>query len=115
MPIHLYVVCALVAQADTEARAQVYKGWNTALKAGVARFAAEHTDSTAMIFPAFELFHNVLDKPAEYDLNEGTVHEEGGCVWFDHIHITSRMHGIIADAIAEFLNSQAPVNGSEGA
>lgn len=104
-----------MAQADTEARAKVYEGWNTALQAGVTKFATEHTDSTVMIFPAYELFHNILDNPAEYDLDETTVHEEGGCVWFDHIHITSRTHDIIADAVTRFLNSQAPVNGLEAA
>ena len=107
---HPCLTSVIVLQANAAARAGVYKGWNTALHNGVSRFTAEHTDVTAMIFPVFDLFHRVLDNPTDYNLDASTVHEEGGCVWFDAIHITSRMHCIVADAVLEFVTSQAPTS-----
>lgn len=62
-----------------------------------------------MLFSSHELFHKVLDHPKEYDVDENGLDDECGPVWFDFIHITSKMHGIIAKAIEEFLSSQAPV------
>lgn len=79
------------------------------------KFAIDHTDATVMIFPVHGLFHRVLDHPTEYGFDEATAHVENGSIWFDFIHITSGMHGAVADALADFLALRAPVQGLEQA
>lgn len=107
---HLPVIQAdfavLVAQTDTKARAQCYRGWNSALHLGVSKFTAAYSDVTTMVFPAYEMFHETLDKPADYGLDPSTVNEADGSVWFDAIHITSQMHRVVADALLKFLQEQ---------
>ena len=97
-----------VQQADTVARAAMYNRWNTSLQSGVQKFADRHEDATVLLFSSHELFHKVLDNPKDYDLDESTVNDEGGPVWFDFLHITSKMHGIVARAIEDFLSSSGP-------
>lgn len=101
-------MCAIVSQANTEARAEGYNNWNLALHSKVSNFASEHSDVTAMVFPVHELFRTVLDSPAVFNLDASTVNDEGGSVWFDSIHITSQMHRVVADGLIEFLDRQIP-------
>ena len=84
-----------------------YNTWNSVLRGQLSQFTATHADATVVAFSSYELFNKVLDNPADYGFDKDSVHIRGGSVWFDHLHITSQMHGIVADAIAEFLDSQA--------
>ncbi|EKM55348.1 carbohydrate esterase family 16 protein [Phanerochaete carnosa HHB-10118-sp] len=96
-------------RANAVTRAAMYSRWNTSLHSGVQRFANSHDDASVMLLSSHELFHKVLANPENYDLDESEVNDEGGPVWFDYIHITSKMHGIVASAIEQFLSAQAPL------
>ena len=85
----------------------MYNRWNTCLRSGAQSFADEKSDATVMLFSSHELFHRVWDNPKDYDFDESKINDEEGPVWFDFLHITSRMHGIVADAVEQFLSAQA--------
>lgn len=115
-PPQRYAESVTVSQANTDARAAVYEGWNTALRTGATKFAEDCADATVMLFSSHELFQKVLDDPEQFDFDKKTANEESGCIWFDHIHITSQMHSVVAYAIMDFLASQSPseVSRAEG-
>ncbi|GJE87151.1 carbohydrate esterase family 16 protein [Phanerochaete sordida] len=94
-------------QANTVARAAMYNRWNTCLCSGVQSFTEDKSDATVMLFSSHELFRRVLDHPKDYDFDESKVNDEEGPVWFDFLHITSRMHAIVASAVEQFLSAQA--------
>ena len=98
----------MFAHKDKDFKPNVYSGWNDALLDNIAQFTAAHPDATVMTFSAYELFSKVFAKPADYGFDEKTAHSEGGSIFFDHLHINSRMHGVVADAIVDFLASQEP-------
>ncbi|TFY83058.1 hypothetical protein EWM64_g954 [Hericium alpestre] len=82
--------------------------WNEELRRAVAAFAASHADVTAMVYSSWATFSRVLDNPAAYGFNPQDVRVQGGSIWFDHIHPTTRLASIVADEIAHFLAAQAP-------
>lgn len=95
-----------MSQSNIAARAAVYEAWNAALKTNVSKFSSEHPDATTMIFSSHELFHKVLDNPTSYGFTKHDVTHEDGSIWFDAIHISTKMHAVVANAVMEFLQSQ---------
>jgi hypothetical protein len=83
-----------------------YSNWNVELKNSVQQFSQAHSDVSAMIFSSWDTFTRVLDDPTAHGFLEEDVRQEGGGIWFDRLHPTSRMHGFIARDLAKFLNDQ---------
>jgi hypothetical protein len=83
-----------------------YVNWNTELRKCAAKFSVEHSDATIMVFSSWNTFTQVLDNPQAEGFSEDDVGKEGGAIWFDHLHPTSRMHDIIARDISRFLDIQ---------
>jgi len=87
---------------------QIYKDWNKALAETVRQFANAHypEEITAMIYSSYDTFTRVLDDPISYGFTFEDVRKEGGGIWYDNLHPTSRMHDIIAADMAQFLGDQ---------
>ena len=68
-------------------------------------FSEKYPDSTLLLFSAYRTFSALLDDPDSYGLPPGQENLRGGSVWVDHLHPTSKVHDIIAQNVAEFLES----------
>lgn len=79
--------------------------WNAELAQGLAKFAGSHKDSSVFCFSSRDLFTRVLDAPESYGFAGEDASRESGAIWYDRLHATSKMHGVIAEGIAEFLSS----------
>lgn len=60
-----------------------------------------------MIFSSWDIFSRVLDNPRGYDLATTDVRKNGGKVWVDHIHPTTKIHDIFAYDLVSWLNVQS--------
>lgn len=78
--------------------------WNAELAQGLAKFAGAHEDSSVFCFSSREVFTRVLDAPEAYGFAKEDAGREGGTIWYDRLHATSKMHGVIAEGMAEFLS-----------
>jgi phospholipase/lecithinase/hemolysin len=85
-----------------------FGNWNDELRRGFTTFAMGHPDATVMLFSAWDTFLRILSDPARYGFNPADRLLQGGSIWFDFMHPTSRVHSIIAAEIAQFLLSQPP-------
>ncbi|KAI0058484.1 hypothetical protein BV25DRAFT_1810800 [Artomyces pyxidatus] len=85
-----------------------FRMWNEELSAAIGVFTASHADCTVMLFSAWDLFNRVLDDPVAFGFKAEDVRVMGGSIWFNHIHPTSGMHGVIAREISRFLMIQEP-------
>jgi phospholipase/lecithinase/hemolysin len=85
-----------------------FGNWNDELRRGFANFATTHPDATVMLFSAWDTFTRILTDPARYGFNPADITIQGGSIWFDFMHPTSRVHDILAGEIAQFLASQPP-------
>jgi lysophospholipase L1-like esterase len=83
-----------------------YRNWNKELNKSVHGFSTTHTDVSAMIFSSWDTFTRVLDDPTAHGFKKVDARKEGGAIWVDQLHPTSKMHSIIASNLAQFLNSQ---------
>lgn len=72
---------------------------------GINRFAGLHEDSSVFHFSSRDIFTRVMDAPETYGFAKGDASREGGTIWYDHLHPTSKIHGVIAEEMAEFLSS----------
>ncbi|KAI9448111.1 hypothetical protein H4582DRAFT_2107504 [Lactarius indigo] len=50
----------------------------------------------------------ILSDPARYGFNPADRYTQGGSIWYDYMHPTSRVHSILASEIAQFLASLPP-------
>jgi lysophospholipase L1-like esterase len=88
-------------------RSLIYTKWNEALAETVREFASEDAkEITAMIYSAYDTFTRVLDDPLSHGFALEDVEREEGGIWYDRLHPTSAMHGIIARDVARFLGDQ---------
>lgn len=85
-----------------------FGNWNEELRRGLANFARSHPDATVMLFSAWDTFSRILSDPARYGFSPADTTAQGGSIWFDFMHPTSRVHSILAGEIAQFLTSQPP-------
>jgi len=85
-----------------------FGNWNHELRRGVSAFASRHPDATVMLFSAWDTIFRILSDPARYGFNPADRSTEGGSIWFDFMHPTSRVHSILASEIAQFLTSLPP-------
>ena len=71
-------------------------------------FEEVHPDATVFIFSSWDLFTTVLDNPVRYGFKEEDRSKNGGGIWVDRLHPTTKMHEIIAKGIVEYLKSISP-------
>ncbi|KAI0033342.1 SGNH hydrolase-type esterase domain-containing protein [Vararia minispora EC-137] len=81
-------------------------GFNEAIKRKIQEFAANHPDATLVLYSSWAAFTRVLDNPAAYGFSAADVAVQGGSIWFDHIHPTSKMHQLLAREIVQLLSSR---------
>jgi phospholipase/lecithinase/hemolysin len=100
------------ANQDSQVRAKPtsFINWNTELSKSAQTFSAAHRDATIMIFSSWETFNCVLDDPVSYGFPSKDVQKQGGSIWIDHLHPTSKMHDIIARDVGAFLAAQSPLS-----
>ena len=79
--------------------------WNTALSAAVSSFSDENTDATVLLFSAWKIFCEIFYEPENFGFKKGDSAKAFGKIWVDQVHPTTKMHGHIAVAIKEFLQS----------
>lgn len=87
-----------------------FQAWNTALSNEAQRFGKDHPDATVLVFSSFEAFDDVLNKAEELGFDPKDIKREGGSIWMDHIHPTSKVHDQIARRLAAFLESIQPAS-----
>ena len=78
------------------------------LRESTSKFVTEHPDATVFIFSSWDLFTTVLDDPVQYGFKEEDRSKNGGGIWVDRLHPTTKMHEIIAKGIVEYLKSVSP-------
>lgn len=79
--------------------------WNSALSGAAAKFAAEHTDATVLVWSSWRLFSDILVNPAAYGFSQEDAAEEEGAIFEDGLHPTSAVHRVIAQELLEFLST----------
>jgi phospholipase/lecithinase/hemolysin len=81
---------------------------NDVLRRGFTTFATGQPDATAMLISAWDTFSRIPADPARYGFNPVDRNIiQGGSIWFDFVHPTSRVHTIFAGEIVQFLASQS--------
>lgn len=96
----------LNAEADTG----VYKSWNSELRESIARFSTAHPEITTFFFSSWDTFTRVLDDPVSHGFKKDDVVKNGGNIWVDHLHPSTKMHDWIAHDLSDLLISQPPYN-----
>lgn len=81
--------------------------WNQSLAEWIPKFAATHSDITAILFSSHATITSIFQNPAAYGFKPHNINKKYGAVWYDNIHPTSEVHGIIANDMAKFLNAVA--------
>lgn len=79
--------------------------WNSALSEAAAKFAAEHTDATVLVWSSWRLFSDILTNPAAYGFPQEDAAKEEGAIFEDGLHPTSAVHRVIAQELLEFLST----------
>ena len=99
---------------DDEGRKKyTHEEWNDVLEVFAAQFADAHAESTVLIYSSYATFTRVLDDPTAYGFKTKDVSNEGGSIWCDRAHPTSKMHDEIAKDMIAFL-SDVPKATSKG-
>jgi len=80
-----------------------YANWNRDLHTAAKRFHAAHPDITALMYSSWKIFDNVFQYPERYGFEARDVQRSRGAIWMDHLHPTSKMHGVVADDLEDFL------------
>jgi len=83
--------------------------WNSALRAGIQQFCHTHPEASVFLFSSYRLFESILDMPELYGFNNEHVRNNGGGVWMDSLHPTSKVHDHIASNLADFLQEIVPL------
>ena len=89
-----------------------YSNWNATLRRCAREFHTRYPDTTVLMFSAKDTFDKVLDDPETFGFSKEDCRKEGGAIWVDHIHPTSRMHEIIATDFERFLSGFPPLDTS---
>jgi len=82
--------------------------WNTNLRQAIEVFCSEHEDATIFLFSSYEAFNVMLDDLEKYGMEPTDARKQGGSVWVDHIHPTSKVHDHIGRSVAQFLEGITP-------
>lgn len=80
-----------------------FEEWNDLLRVHAAEFTKSHADATMGIYSSWHTFTRVLDDPVAYGFKAGDEKKQGGSIWVDHIHPTSKMHEEIAKDMLAFI------------
>lgn len=76
--------------------------WNKALPA-VLEGWLKRQGTTGEIFPANRLYADILRNPFNYGFGLNDPYVEPAGIWADHIHTTSKVQRIVADAFTREL------------
>ena len=80
-----------------------YDRWNTALQSYADGFSSAYPEATTLLFSSHATFTRVLDDPVGHDFGAREVRRKKGEIWMDHLHPTSKMHGLVAKDLDSFL------------
>ena len=58
-----------------------------------------------LLYSSHATFTKILDNPEKYDFKAADVRRQGGSVWVDQLHPTSKVHRVVAQEVAEFLET----------
>ena len=82
-----------------------FEEWDYLLPKFSSEFASRHVDATVFVFSSYETFTRVLDDPEKYGFDAADKSKQGGTIWCDHAHPTSKMHDEIAKDLIVFLSN----------
>lgn len=88
---------------DPVTAGDTFRSWNGVLRASAREFAEKHKDCTVLLFSAHHTFNVFLDDLETYDFPTTGAERMGGPIWFDHLHPTTKVHDILAQHLAQFL------------
>jgi phospholipase/lecithinase/hemolysin len=86
-------------------RENPYDSWNAALGKTAETFASRHEDVTVLIYSSHATFTKILDNPEKYGFKAADVRRPWASVWVDQLHPTSGVHRVVAQDVAEFLET----------
>lgn len=81
-----------------------FSEWNRVLQQTIRKFVSDHDAVTAIYFSSYKVFTSLLDNPQEYGLPPEDVKKYGGAFWIDHLHPTTAVHKIVAEALVNVLS-----------
>lgn len=87
-----------------------YERWNELLLSNAEELASSSENATILVFSSHRLFSELLNGPGNYGFDEDDVTEAGGKIWEDQLHLTSDVHGILAQQLKEALLSTTAVD-----
>lgn len=99
----------LVAKQNELMLSTQFIDWNSALRAGIQQFCHKHLEASVFLFSSYRLFESILDMPEVFGFNNEHVRKDGGSVWMDTLHPTSKVHDHIASNLADFLQEITPL------
>jgi hypothetical protein len=74
--------------------------WNKLLQGHAIDFlSTDATDATVFIFSSHRLFTDILDNPLEYEFTEDDPETEGGGIWMDGLHPTSKVQDLFGEQL----------------
>jgi phospholipase/lecithinase/hemolysin len=79
--------------------------WNKQLAAYCERFKESHPDTAILEFSSWDVFNELFDDPDKFGFDKEDVGRRSGAMFVDHIHPTSRVHNVFAEAIGRWLES----------
>ena len=77
--------------------------WNAALRRQLPAFKARGEAASVFLVSAHQVLTDVLDDPAEYELELGDVGRAGGAIWRDGRRLTSEVHAFLAECVLTSL------------
>ncbi|KAJ6551716.1 hypothetical protein B0H19DRAFT_1211301 [Mycena capillaripes] len=102
----LFVNVPAINRSPAKGNEPNYVSWNTELKQAATLFAANHPDTTVMIYSSWDTFNALLDDPVAHGFPAEDVRKANGSIWVDHLHPTSKVHDFIARDMSRFLSAQ---------
>ncbi|GJE94700.1 hypothetical protein PsYK624_108710 [Phanerochaete sordida] len=96
----------MAAGAAAQAQeAAVIKGYNAKLAQRVQWFRGNNTAVKAWLWDSHAVFTAILNDPTTYDFVDNTSFGQPGDFWGNNYHPSSAAHELLAQDIAQVLNS----------
>ncbi|KAG7087763.1 hypothetical protein E1B28_013704 [Marasmius oreades] len=71
--------------------------WNEEMRTHISQFVDDTPTARVSCFSSHDILSAILDDPEKYGFTEADVVADRGGIWVDELHLTSRVHKIIAE------------------
>ncbi|KAI5119740.1 hypothetical protein M0805_008670 [Coniferiporia weirii] len=102
-PIHQSPALASITPEFEVEASKTYRNWNNELHNGAESFRASHPDITLLMYSSWDIFNKVNSDPEAFGFRKSDLKKRAGAIWFDYLHPTTKMHGVIARDFDAFM------------